>query len=66
MREGLEMSFLAHLEGTPTGRHMGYCPALAALWCTGCIKIVEVSMYAGRLGEVSFFGAPGRYAYWAP
>ena len=62
MREGLEMSFLAHLEGTPTGRHTGYSLALAAFCRTGAHKIVEVSMYAGRLGSV-FFGAPGRYAY---
>ena len=47
MREGLGMSFWAHLEGTPTGRHTGYSPVLAALWRTGRIKIVEVSMYAG-------------------
>ena len=61
----LGMSFLAHLEGTPTGRHRGYSPALAPLWCTGRVNIVEMIMYAGRLGSV-FFGAPGRYAYWAP
>ena len=60
-----EVSFLAHLEGTPTGRHTGYSPELGALGCTGRIKIVEVIIYAGRLGSV-FFGAPGRYAYWAP
>ena len=47
MREGLEVSFLAHLEGTPTGRHTGYSPALAALGCTGRVKIVEAIMYAG-------------------
>jgi len=65
MREGLGVSFLAHLEGTPTGRHTGYSPVLAALWRTGRIKIVEAIINAGRLGNV-FFGAPGRYAYWAP
>ena len=46
-------------------RHMGYSPALAAFWRTGAHKIVEAIMYAGRVGGV-FFGAPGRYAYWAP
>ena len=54
MREGLGVSFLAHLEGTPTGRHRGNSPALAALGCTGRVKSVGVIMYAGRLGEVSF------------
>ena len=65
MREGLGVSFLAHLEGTPTGRHRGNSPELGALGCTGRIKIVGAIIYAGRLGGV-FFGAPGRYAYWAP
>ena len=47
MREGLEVSFLAHLEGTPTGRHRGNSPALAALGRTGRIKSIEAIMYAG-------------------
>ena len=46
-------------------RHRGNSPALAALGRTGRIKSVDVIIYAGRLGGV-FFGAPGRYAYWAP
>ena len=47
MQGGLGVSFLAHLEGTPTGRHRGYSPALAALGRTGRVKIVEAIMYAG-------------------
>ena len=50
---------------------MGYSPALAALWRTGRVKSVEVSMYAGRLGEVSFLahleGTPtGRHTGYSP
>ena len=69
MREGLgKFLFLAHLEGTPTRRHTGYSPALAAFWCTGCIKIVEVSMYAGfsrRTFQVRHMGySPALAALW--
>ena len=66
MREGLECLFWRTWKVHLLGAIWGILQHLRRFGVTGRINIVEVSMYAGRLGEVSFFGAPGRYAYWAP